>query len=214
MVRLLGGISELAVHPVPHTRSHGPSQILCRPNPFCMYCRYKIERTTAYLAPVLYLLPNDSLPNKADRWERAALILGREAVESLGEFTRGKVLRLSRDQLEVVSEAVTGDEPEAEPFPVEPCLESLCPNPPSAHAIAVMRRYKPGEDVPLTGVYKVSHWDNHHHHTKLICLSGERFPPCNVCGERVQFRLDRPHHSSAEHWLFSTSGQQEEEYEE
>jgi len=47
-------------------------------------------------------------------------------------------------------------------------------------------RYKPGQPVPQTGIYKVLHFRHRaaHHNT---LLRGSKFPACKKCGERVRF---------------------------
>src|SRR5438105_5286258 len=47
-------------------------------------------------------------------------------------------------------------------------------------------RYKPGQAVPQTGIYKVLHFRHRaaHHNT---LLRGSKFPACKKCGERVRF---------------------------
>jgi len=55
----------------------------------------------------------------------------------------------------------------------------------SNHTIEV---HRPGEQVPKSGIYKVSHRGHHHDH-EVTCVSGERFPPCHQCGDMVRFSL-------------------------
>ena len=51
--------------------------------------------------------------------------------------------------------------------------------------------YKPGDEVPESGVYNVIH-DRHRPTHAATVLKGERFPVCARCGPLVQFVLDRP----------------------
>jgi hypothetical protein len=51
-----------------------------------------------------------------------------------------------------------------------------------------VQMYRPGEEVPKSGIYKVSHCGHHHDH-EVTCLSGEPFPECQQCGGMVQFSL-------------------------
>ncbi len=50
--------------------------------------------------------------------------------------------------------------------------------------------FRPGERVPASGVYVVSHIDHRPDH-EVTLLEGENFPPCAVCNDQVKFRLDR-----------------------
>lgn len=51
--------------------------------------------------------------------------------------------------------------------------------------------YKPGEEVPESGVYTVIH-DRHRASHAATVLKGDRFPACARCGLLVQFVLLRP----------------------
>jgi hypothetical protein len=55
------------------------------------------------------------------------------------------------------------------------------------------RFYKPGEQVPHTGVYHLLHESGRT--GTVVLLQGKEFPVCADCGQRVQFRLERaaPH---------------------
>ncbi len=46
--------------------------------------------------------------------------------------------------------------------------------------------YRPGEDVPATGVYWVYHYAHRISHPAKL-ERGEKFPECHECGERVRF---------------------------
>ena len=53
--------------------------------------------------------------------------------------------------------------------------------------------YKPGDIVPESGIYEVSH-DNldgqeHAQPHQVTAIRGTRFPPCRACHEHVRFRL-------------------------
>ena len=51
--------------------------------------------------------------------------------------------------------------------------------------------YKPGDKVPRSGVYRVTH-DNQHAQThEVTCVYGKPFPPCNHCGKHPRFTLVR-----------------------
>jgi CheY-like chemotaxis protein len=49
-------------------------------------------------------------------------------------------------------------------------------------------RYKPGELVPETGVYRVLHGRHRSPHESILC-EGEAFPTCKKCREDVRFEL-------------------------
>ena len=48
--------------------------------------------------------------------------------------------------------------------------------------------YKPSEQVPVSGVYRVDHNDHRGTHEATL-LEGEVFPACAVCEDRVRFAL-------------------------
>lgn len=64
-----------------------------------------------------------------------------------------------------------------------------------------VQQFRPGEDVPKSGIYKVSH-SGHHHDHEVTCLSGERFPDCHQCGDRVRFSLLIAAHAVQRHTHF------------
>lgn len=48
--------------------------------------------------------------------------------------------------------------------------------------------FKPGDKVPSSGVYKVSHQAHREEHEATL-REGEEFPTCTVCERGVRFRL-------------------------
>ena len=60
---------------------------------------------------------------------------------------------------------------------------------PAGNAMAE-ESYKPGDQVPVSGVYVVTHVDHRSEHAVTL-LQNEIFPPCSVCAERVRFRLEQ-----------------------
>ncbi len=50
--------------------------------------------------------------------------------------------------------------------------------------------YKPGETVPESGVYRLTHTSHRPPHDATL-LKDEQFPPCGVCGDKVRFQLLR-----------------------
>ncbi|VTS03848.1 Uncharacterized protein OS=Burkholderia pseudomallei MSHR2990 GN=Y046_2082 PE=4 SV=1: YjzC [Gemmata massiliana] len=57
--------------------------------------------------------------------------------------------------------------------------------------MASTREYKPGEQVPCSGIYRVTHDTRHTQPHEVTCVKGEPFPPCNHCGVRPRFLLAR-----------------------
>src|SRR6266478_6465708 len=51
------------------------------------------------------------------------------------------------------------------------------------HAMADV--FKPGEEVPKSGIYRVVHDPNHAAEHEVTCIIGKPFPPCNRCGHHV-----------------------------
>jgi hypothetical protein len=44
-----------------------------------------------------------------------------------------------------------------------------------------MAEYKPGDKVPVSGIYRVTHDKNHHQPHEVTCIEGRKFPPCRGC---------------------------------
>jgi hypothetical protein len=53
------------------------------------------------------------------------------------------------------------------------------------------RRYRAGDTVRLSGIYDVIHDRNHREAHEVVMISGERFPDCETCKDKVRFRLVR-----------------------
>lgn len=53
------------------------------------------------------------------------------------------------------------------------------------------RTYSAGQPVVETGIYEVLHDHAHRTAHEVVMLSGNAFPPCDTCAERVRFRLVR-----------------------
>jgi hypothetical protein len=50
------------------------------------------------------------------------------------------------------------------------------------------RSYQPGERVKGSGIYRVVHGKGaHYHEHEVTIISGNTFPPCNICGSEVRF---------------------------
>ena len=53
------------------------------------------------------------------------------------------------------------------------------------------RRYRSGEVVRQSGIYEVLHDREHREAHEVVMISGENFPDCETCKEKVRFRLIR-----------------------
>lgn len=53
------------------------------------------------------------------------------------------------------------------------------------------RRYRCGEVVRQSGIYEVLHDREHREAHEVVMISGESFPDCETCKEKVRFRLVR-----------------------
>ena len=61
--------------------------------------------------------------------------------------------------------------------------------------------FKPGQEVPNSGIYRVVHDPAHHEPHEVTCVYGKRFPPCRDC-HHPRFVLVRAaqHIESNEHF--------------
>ena len=50
------------------------------------------------------------------------------------------------------------------------------------------RAYRPGDEVPSSGIYRVSHKQHRPEHDALLTVSTP-FPRCRVCGDNVIYQL-------------------------
>jgi len=53
------------------------------------------------------------------------------------------------------------------------------------------RRYRAGDVVRQSGIYEVIHDRSHREAHEVVMISGEHFPDCETCKEKVRFRLVR-----------------------
>ncbi len=60
--------------------------------------------------------------------------------------------------------------------------------------------FKPGDKVPKSGIYKVTH-DSHSVPHEVTCIIGKTFPPCNSC-DHPRFVLVRAAHHIETHEHF------------
>ena len=63
-------------------------------------------------------------------------------------------------------------------------------------------QFKPGQDVPTSGIYKVVHDRYHAQEHEVTCVRGKEFPPCNHCSHGVRFVLVRAAHHIDTHEYF------------
>jgi hypothetical protein len=54
----------------------------------------------------------------------------------------------------------------------------------------VRTKYKPGDIVPVSGIYRVTH-ESHRLMHEATLLEGDRFPLCKQCKRGVRFELRR-----------------------
>lgn len=52
------------------------------------------------------------------------------------------------------------------------------------------QEFRPGQQVPLSGIYLVSHHDHREAHEAVV-LEGGVFPNCRECDTKVRYRLLR-----------------------
>ena len=50
------------------------------------------------------------------------------------------------------------------------------------------RAYKPGQIVPISGVYTIIHLDHRPPH-EAVAVRGDLFPACRICKEQVRFQV-------------------------
>jgi hypothetical protein len=62
--------------------------------------------------------------------------------------------------------------------------------------------YKPGDEVPASGIYRVMH-DRHHSEHEVTAVKGRHFPPCNHCGHHPRFVLAHAAHHVEYHEQFN-----------
>jgi hypothetical protein len=61
--------------------------------------------------------------------------------------------------------------------------------------------FKPGDDVPHSGIYRVVHDPEHASPHDVTCIYGKTFPPCRGCRHpRFELRVAAIHIGSHEHF--------------
>jgi YjzC-like protein len=63
--------------------------------------------------------------------------------------------------------------------------------------------FKPGDEVPSSGIYRVVHDDVHREEHDVTCVKGETFPPCNQWGHHPRFTLRIAAHHIDNHEFFT-----------
>lgn len=53
-------------------------------------------------------------------------------------------------------------------------------------AVHDVRAYRPGQLVPISGLYRVVH-QNHRAEHEVLAIRGDEFPACRVCKEGARF---------------------------
>jgi hypothetical protein len=59
--------------------------------------------------------------------------------------------------------------------------------------------YKPGQTVPTSGIYQVTHDNRHTAAHEVTAVRGEPFPPCRNCGHGITYVLVRAAHHLPDH---------------
>jgi hypothetical protein len=65
-------------------------------------------------------------------------------------------------------------------------------------------QFKPGDKVPRSGIYRVSHDSSHAQPHEVTCVYGKVFPPCREC-RHPRFELVRAAHHVETQELFKGS---------
>jgi hypothetical protein len=77
----------------------------------------------------------------------------------------------------------------------EDCVFQLRHDPPKGPSrgrrAAADRYFRPGDTVRQSGIYEVLHDREHRVAHEVVMISGDQFPPCETCREKVRFKLSR-----------------------
>lgn len=68
------------------------------------------------------------------------------------------------------------------------------------------REHVPGDAVPYSGIYQVTHQQAHVPDHNVTCVSGRLFPRCAQCGSGVRFKLVKAARLIDKHDLFGKPG--------
>jgi len=60
--------------------------------------------------------------------------------------------------------------------------------------ISVLEEFKPGEKVPVSGIYRVTHDREHSQSHEVTCVENEPFPPCSRCSHPRYVLVRAAHH--------------------
>ena len=61
--------------------------------------------------------------------------------------------------------------------------------------------FKPGQEVPRSGIYRVIHDPDHAKEHEVTCVYGKRFPPCSGCDHpRFVLKYAAQHIEQNEHF--------------
>ena len=63
--------------------------------------------------------------------------------------------------------------------------------------------YTPGEKVPHSGIYAVTHDPGHAREHEVTCIKGRKFPPCRNC-KGARFELKKAAIHLEDHLYFKT----------
>jgi hypothetical protein len=55
----------------------------------------------------------------------------------------------------------------------------------------VAQTFHPGEEIPVTGIYRIFHGKDHQAGRERLLPKGLSFPRCHICGVDVRFSLVR-----------------------
>lgn len=53
------------------------------------------------------------------------------------------------------------------------------------------RTFRPGDTVRQSGIYEVLHERDHRAAHEAVMVSGDQYPSCDLCDDKVRFRLSR-----------------------
>jgi hypothetical protein len=68
---------------------------------------------------------------------------------------------------------------------------------------SALRRYRPGDMAPVSGIYRVTHAGPHRQPHDALVIRGEQLPPCRTCRAMVYFEVVYPISHITHEWDFS-----------
>jgi PilZ domain-containing protein len=66
-----------------------------------------------------------------------------------------------------------------------------------------LKRFRPGELAPVTGVYLARHARQHRAPHEVVVIRGEQLPPCRTCKLQITFEVVKPVSHVLHDWDFS-----------